>query len=395
MPQLLESTRNYLKSSTKLGRRLSSYRDDSRSASEASLQDMNTTTSTPPSSAESLGKQSQHHRLTTQHRLSSLFSLSESRNRNSISSEDRAATVTATATTPTALANATPVTAGAKVAPETQGQQQQQTHHDITPQKKRRSLHSWMSSSHQQEKHHRLSRPDLYTNGEDVPRGRSPTLSVSNTDYTAGSGSSSYDSRPSDYPTLKQYQAHVWRRNLLEDSIMHSLKLGYGESRPRRSQSGSRHRSRSRSHMGSANGGRSSRKMSREQHSAMLVAAMSKDLPPCPTGDGTTPVTVVLSRSGPVPTSMDGKKSAKNGNSPYQMLLNPSTTNVTHSFASFTLELDEHQVSHVMNSSATPGLFTIKVGPSRQRGRANSTARMMATTGHSPSTRVLTGKTAI
>jgi hypothetical protein len=93
-----------------------------------------------------------------------------------------------------------------------------------------------------------------------------------------------------------------------------------------------------------------------------------------------------------VPTSKDGKKSAKNGNSPYQMLLNPSTTNVTHSFASFTLELDEHQVSHVMNSSAIPGLFTIKVGPSRQRGRTNSTARMMATIAHGPSTRVLTGK---
>lgn len=378
MPQLLESTRNYLRSSTKIGRRLSSYRDDSRSASEASLQDLNTTTSTTPSSAESLKlkqpQQQQQHRPTTQNRLSSLFSL-EGRNRNSISSEDRAATAT-----PTTLANATSVTTGAKVGPD----------HDITPQKKRRSFHSRKSSQHQQEKHHRLSRPDLY---EDVPRGRSPTLSVSHTDHTAGSGSSSYDSRPSDYPTLKQYQAHVWRRTLLEESIMHSLRLGYGESGTRRPRSSSLHRSHSRSLKGSANGSRS-RKMSREQHSAMLVAAMSKDLPPCPTGDGTTPVTVVLSRSGPVP-SMDGKKSAKNGNSPYQMLLNPSTTNVTHSFASFTLELDEHQVSHVMNSSAIPGLFTIKVGPSRQRGRTNSTARMMATTGHGPSTRVLTGKTTI
>ncbi|KAF9155973.1 hypothetical protein BG015_007880 [Linnemannia schmuckeri] len=380
MPQLLESTRNYLRSSTKIGRRLSSYRDDSRSASEASLQDMNTTTSTTPSSAESLKlkqPQQQQHRPTTQNRLSSLFSL-EGRNRNSISSEDRAATATATST---ALANATPLTGGAKVGRD----------HDITPQKKRRSFHSRKSSQHQQEKHHRFSSPDLYTDGKDVPRGRSPTLSVSHTDYTAGSGSSSYDARPSDYPTLKQYQAHVWRRNLLEESIMHSLRLGYGETGTHRPHSSSRHRSRSRSLKGSTNGGRS-RKMSREQHSAMLVAAMSKDLPPCPTGDGTTPVTVVLSRSGPVP-SKDGKKSAKNGNSPYQMLLNPSTTNVTHSFASFTLELDEHQVSHVMNSSAIPGLFTIKVGPSRQRGRANSTARMMATTGHGPSTRVLTGKT--
>ncbi|KAF9141371.1 hypothetical protein BGX30_004960 [Mortierella sp. GBA39] len=375
MPQLLESTRNYLRSSTKLGRRLSSYRDDSRSASEASLQDMNTPTSTTPSSAESLKLKlpQQQHRPTTQNRLSSLFSL-EGRNRNSISSEDRAATVAAA--TPTILANATPVTTGAKVGPD----------HDITPPKKRRSFHSRKSSQHQQEKHHRLSRPDLY---EDVPRGRSPTLSMSHTDHTAGSGSSSYDARPSDYPTMKQYQAHVWRRNLLEESIMHSLRLEYGESGTRHPQSSSRHRSSSRS----LKGGRS-RKMSREQHSAVLVAAMSKDLPPCPTGDGTTPVTVVLSRSGPVPT-MDGKKSAKNGNSPYQMLLNPSTTNVTHSFASFTLELDEHQVSHVMNSSAIPGLFTIKVGPSRQRGRTNSTARMMATTGHGPSTRVLTGKTTI
>ncbi|KAF9905420.1 hypothetical protein EC991_001648 [Linnemannia zychae] len=371
MPQLLESTRNYLKSSTKIGRRLSSYRDDSRSASEASLQDMNTMTtiSTIPSSTESL-KQPQHqkqHRPTTQNRLSSLFSL-EGRNRNSISSEDRAAV------TPAA-------------GPETQGQQPAATTHDIT-QKKRRSLHSWKSSRQQQpEKHHRLSRPDLYTDGEDVPRGRSPTLSASHTDYTAGSGSSSYDSRPSDYPTLKHYQAHVWRRNLLEESIMHSLQLGYGEARPRRPRSSSRHRSRSRS----LKGGRS-RKMSRDQHSAMMVAAMSKDLPPCPTGDSTPVLILTTSRSMSV---KDDKKSAKNNanKSPYQMLLNPSTTNVTHSFASFTLELDEHQAPHVMASSAIPGLFTIKMGPSssRQRGRTNSTARMM-TTGHGPNPRVLTGK---
>ncbi|KAG0376200.1 hypothetical protein BGX24_008140 [Mortierella sp. AD032] len=209
---------------------------------------------------------------------------------------------------------------------------------------------------------------------------------MSHTDYTAGSGSSSYDSRPSDYPTLKHYQAHVWRRNLLEESIMHSLQLGYGEARPRRPRSNSRHRSRSRSLKGSTNGGRS-RKMSREQHSAMMVAAMSKDLPPCPTGDGTPVLIVTTSRS----ISTKDEKSAKN-KSPYQMLLNPSTTNVTHSFASFTLELDEHQAPHVMASSAIPGLFTIKMGPSRQRGRTNSTARMM-TAGHGPTPRVLTGKT--
>src|SRR5690348_7331240 len=141
MPQLLESTRNYLRSSTKIGRRLSSYRDDSRSASEASFQDMNTTISTNPSSAESLKlkqpQQQQQHRPTTQNRLSSLFSL-EGRNRNSISSEDRAATAT-----PTILANVTPITTGAKVGPD----------HDITPQKKRRSFHSRKSSQHQQEKH--------------------------------------------------------------------------------------------------------------------------------------------------------------------------------------------------------------------------------------------------
>ncbi|KAG0198764.1 hypothetical protein BGX33_012079 [Mortierella sp. NVP41] len=358
MPQLLESTRNYLKSSTKIGRRLSSYREDS-SASEASLHD------TTRSSSESL-KQPQH-RPTTQNRLSSLFSL-EGRNRNSISSEDRAATAPPTA-------GAAPAPAGTilsrKIGRETQEQQQP---HDTT-QKKRKSFHSRKSS--------RFSRPDLYTDGEDVPRGRSPTLSVSHTDHT--SGSSSYDARPSDYPTMKQYQAHVWRRNLLEESIMHSLNLGYGEARPRRPRSSSSHRSRSRSLKGSTNGGRSRRP--REQHSAMLVTAMSKDLPPRPPGE--VPMTLIVTG----PTGKDGK-SVKN-RSPYQMLLNPSTTNITHSFASFTLELDEHQVPHVMAASAVPNLFTIKMGPSdgrRQRGRANSTARMMAG-GHNPSTRVLTGKT--
>jgi hypothetical protein len=364
MPQLLESTRNYL-TSTKLGRRLSSHRDDSRSASESSFQDMNTITtiSTVPSSTESLRQphQQKQHRPMTQNRLSSFFS-----NRNSVSSEDRAAV--------------TPI-----AEHETQGQQPTTTTHDI-PKKKRKSIHSWRNSRQQQPEKHRLSRSDLYTDGEDVPRGRSPTFSASHTDYTAGSGSSSYDSRPSDYPTLKHYQAHIWRRNLLEESIMHSLQLGYGEARPRRPRSSSRHRSRSRSLKG--NSGRS-RRMSRDQHSTMLVAAMSKDLPPCPTADDTPVLILTTSRSMSV---KDDKKSARNNanKSPYQMLLNPSTTNVTHSFASFTLELDEHQAPRVMASSAIPGLFTIKIGPSRQRGMSNSMARMM-TSGHGPTPRVLTG----
>lgn len=394
MPQLLESTRNYLKSSTKIGRRMSSYRDDSRSTSEASLHDMKN--STAPSSLESL-KQPLQHRPTTQNRLSSLFSL-EGRNRNSISSEDRAA-ATATPTTATGATTAVAVAAAApapapaptgttlsrKIVPETTTAQGQQLHNDIA-QKKRKSTHSTKSSQQQQQeqqqRHQRQSSPDLYSDAGDVPRGRSPTLSVSQTDYSVGSGTSSYDARPSDYPSLKHYQAHVWRRNLLEESIMHSLKLGYGEARPRR------HRSRSLKGSSSTGNGRS-RKMSREQQSAMVAAVMSKDLPPCPNGEG-APVTVILTRDG-------GNKSAKpntNNKSPYQMLLNPSTTNITQSVASFTLELDEHRASRVMSSSAVPGLFTIKIGPSsrQQRGRTNSTARMM-TGGLAPSTRVLTGKT--
>ncbi|KAF9935273.1 hypothetical protein FBU30_004848 [Linnemannia zychae] len=374
MTHLLESTRNYLKSSTKIGRRLSSYRDDSRSASEASLHDLSTSTSTAPSSAESLKQQ---HRPTTHNRLSSLFSL-EGRTRNSISSEDRAA-ANATPTLGAATTSPTGTILSSKIGPE-------QTN-DIT-QKKRRSFHSRKSSQQPQEKHHRSSRFDMFTDGE-VPRGRSPTLSVSPTDYSVTSGSSSYDARPSDYPSLKHYQAHVWRRNLLEESIMYSLKLGYGEARPRRPRSSSRPRSRSRSIKGSGR----SRRLSRDQHSAMMLA-MSKDLPPCPTGDGTVPVTLILT-SAPSVSGKDIKKSGKNkvNNSPYQMLLNPSTTNITHSFASFTLELDEHQAPRVMASSAVPNLFSIKVGSSttRQRGRANSTARMMVG-GHGPTTRVLTGK---
>ncbi|KAF8923470.1 hypothetical protein EDD21DRAFT_61879 [Dissophora ornata] len=344
MPQLLESTRNYLKSSTKLGRRLSSYPDDS-STSDASLHD-----TVAPSTVETLKPQSQkQHRPSPQNRLSSLFTL-ESRNSNSISSEDRV--------TVNVLSR--------KVAPDAQDSQLQQQDN----RKKRRN-----SSSRKSSQSHHVSptspppaladrRASSYVSEGGLPRGRSPTLSVSNTMSTR---SSYYEVSPEDYPSVGQYQAHVWRRNLLEESIMHSLGLGYGESRPQSAQS-------------SRSPKRSTTDRSRR--------AMSKDLLPHPT-EADRDMSSSSNNRAP-----QGQKGVKN-NSPYQMLLNPSTSNVTHSFASFTLELPDHQVTHVMSSSVVPNLFKIKMANSESRStrpRRGSNASRILKTGSGPSPRVLTGK---
>ncbi|KAF9354572.1 hypothetical protein BGX26_007608 [Mortierella sp. AD094] len=325
MSQLLESTRNYLKVSTKLGRRLSSYREDS-SASETSLH--------APSSAENI-KQKQY-RPSPQNRLSSLFTL-ETRNRNSVSSEDRAAISILPS----------------KAEPEVQDQLQNDNN------KKRRSSSSRKSTLSQPQSTLRTSQ---YMDRNEVPRGRSPTLSVAPTVRTVDSSSatSSYDARPSDYPSVDDYNSHVWRRTLLEESIMQSLNLGYGQSSPRSDRPLSQRRSRS---------------LKRN-----ATGRSRKDLPPCPTDSEATGKTgrkTVIDRNTSAPNRILAPQQEKviNKKSPYQMLLNPSTSNITHSFASFTLELPEHQVTHATTASAVPNLFTLKT-----------------CNGSSPSPRVLAGK---
>ncbi|KAG0316681.1 hypothetical protein BGZ99_006747 [Dissophora globulifera] len=338
MPQLLESTRNYLKSSTKLGRRLSTYRDDS-SASEASLSDALAAPSERAVPIETL-KPQQQHRPSTQKRLSSLFAL-EGRNRNSISYEDRAAV--------NVLSR--------KIGPDANDATQQ-------PDQKKKRRHSSGRKSSQSQHVSSSSAPaalstadrraSSYTDRDQVPRGQSPTLSVANTMRSA----SSYDTRPDDYPTLDQYHSHVWRRTLLEESIMHSLMLGYGETSSRR-------RSLSRTL------NRSPTPADSENTSPVIV---NRSIP-------SAPVKRVLQ---PQQHQHQQQHGTVHKNSPYQALLNPSTTNITHSFASFTLELPEHQVTHVMSSSVVPNLFSIKM--------ANANAsRMLNTTSSGPTPRVLTG----
>ncbi|KAG0042397.1 hypothetical protein BGZ83_000510 [Gryganskiella cystojenkinii] len=444
MPQLLESTRTYLKTSTKLGRRLSSYRDDS-SASEASLAEA---TILPPSSTYQEATQHQR-RPSSQKRLSALFTFdgwnnnsSSNNNRKSISYEDRALS--------------------SKVGPETQ--QEQPSGVEAVPRpssedlkkKKRKSSSSRTKSTgsdkmitipsptstldmpplplahatpisqslrnnHRSSRSYQLQRTTMCTEDEDqsVSRGRSLTVSVPTTVHAS---SSFYESDPSsEHGSVKQQQSqqsHAWRRQLLEESIMHSLQLGYGapspaSPHPRSSTStSSRHRSRSRSRS------RSSLKRSalgrsrkvREQQAAKVSAEMSKDLPPCPAGP--LQELVIVDRG--LPQVLQGNKTVNSSNntlgqknSPYQLLLNPSSTNITHSFASFTLELDEHQVPHVMSASMVPNLFKIKVPTtttssssveataSRPRGRKESVSSILkfgGNNGSNYSPRVLTGR---
>ncbi|KAF9995132.1 hypothetical protein BGZ80_007597 [Entomortierella chlamydospora] len=313
MTQLLESTRNYLKVSTKLGRRLSSYREDS-SASETSLH---------VSSAENIKRKQMN-------RLSSLFTL-ETR-KNSVSSEDRPAISILPS----------------KVEPEVQDQPRNDN-------KKRRSSSSRKSTLSQPPSTLRTSQ---YMDHNDVPRGRSPTLSVASTMRSvASSSATSYDTRPSDYRSVDEYNTHVWRRTLLEESIMQSLNLGYGQPAPRSDRPLSQRRSRS---------------LKRN-----TTGRSRKDLPPTDPQAGRKTV-IDRNTSAPNRILVPQQEKAVNKNNPYQMLLNPSTSNITHSFASFTLELPEHQVTHVLSASAVPHLFTLKT-----------------VNGPSPSPHVLTGKAAI
>ncbi|KAF9981360.1 hypothetical protein BGZ65_004037 [Modicella reniformis] len=292
MPALLESTRNYLKSSTKIGRRLSNNRESN--ASEGSLHDI-------PTNLETLKQQPQQQhqrRYSSQSRLSSLFNF-EGRNRSSVSSEDRAAVNGALTR---------------KSEAETPDQPPQQDN-----KKKRRSGSSQKST--QSLPATAVSHSSLQM--DDALRARSPTLSASSKKTTQGSTATS----------MYDVQAHVWHRNLLEESIMHSLKLGYAEP---------------------SSTSRSAKRAATDR--SRKAAAVDRV------------------------------------NSPYQMV-NSSTTNITHSFTSFTLELPEDQVAQVLSSSAVPHLFKIKNSDSRLRGRRDSNASHVLHTGPSPSPRVLTGKT--
>ncbi|KAF9387507.1 hypothetical protein CPB97_002472 [Podila verticillata] len=349
MTQLLESTRNYLRSSTKIGRRLS-HRDQS-SGSETSLHPSITSTQpSPPSSTG--GREANPRRSSTYTRLSALFSLDNLSKKDTVTSSNHSGVLS-------------------KVTLEVE-----RSSEDKKRKKASRRSTSRLSDNPtlgkkskgtdlpllviQAEQQQNKQKPYKQPKHEEVPRGRSPTLSMSHTLHTVAS---SYDTHPSDYSSMTQYEAHVWRRNLLEESIMHSLRLGWGESPSSR-------RSRSRS----VKRGTRSRK-SRD------ASGIYK---------------------GPCPANEDGvqirNRALLSPNSPYMMQLNPSTstTNITHSFASFTLELDEHQVPHIMASSVIPNLFMIK-GPSplsskgEPRGRKDSNARSIVGR-HAPSPRVLNGK---
>ncbi|KAF9422180.1 hypothetical protein BGZ94_008636 [Podila epigama] len=417
MTQLLQSTRDYLKTSTRLGRRMSQYNDEDSS-------DTNSIRKIDPNAPPQ--------RSATQNRLSGLFKI-DSR----------------------------------KQLDENSRMVQQGTVQSDVPSLNRRNSISNNSNSNSNSSIHLKDNSTRIrqsarsrTNGRqegsahmenEVPRGRSPANTVS-------TAASSYDTRPSDYPTMRQYQSHVWRRNLLEESIMHSLRLGYAE----RNKSASRHRSRSKKDSVRA-------RKAREQ--AMLSAALGQGLespvpvsttstplynlhtsqedmttrvihraitPPTatpttpttctptlsPATSTTTSTTVITPRQIQAPTtptsvslpqSVPGNttpvfvQTQKSSNSPYQAHDNASMTNITQSFASFTLELPETHVSNIMASSAVPDMFKIKPVATTTQGNGqvvsratnssttkdqayrDSRTRMLAA-GHGPSPRVLTGK---
>ncbi|KAG0356501.1 hypothetical protein BG005_004580 [Podila minutissima] len=353
MAQLLQSTRNYLKTSTRLGRRMSQYDDE-----ELNNHNINKNGGDPP------------------------------------------------------LRKSTDSTASTRIDRKPSMQDQPQPHgemkHDASVDASVPRRNSKSSGRTHRSHRHRSQEGSAHMENE-VPRGRSPALSVSNSVSTAAS---SYDTRPSDYPNMRQYQSHVWRRNLLEESIMHSLRLGYAE----RNRSSSRHRSRSKLNSAS--------RKAREQ--AMLNAAMGQELPPLPVGatlnlqtsqedvhgkiEPSTTTTTTVSRQMPTPiptgyitpqpqTPPQTPKTPKK-NSPYQGHDNASMANITHSFASFSFELPETQVSHIMASSAVPNMFKVRPSepepepepePIKPRGRRVSRTRIISVGGPSP--RVLTGKT--
>ncbi|KAG0211716.1 hypothetical protein BGX31_001633 [Mortierella sp. GBA43] len=342
MAQLLESTKNYLKTSTKIGRRMSQYRDDT-SGSQASLK------STPSDATPS--------------------------DHNKSVSEDKVANIVSR-----------------KISPDShEAQEERRKSSERTSRPRSRRGDERESSNSCQDQDHTSEHME---NG--IPRGRSPALSMSNTVSTA---TSSYDMRPSDYPSMRHYQAHVWRRNLLEESIMHSLKLGYAE----------RHRPSSR-----LPPKKDSMRARKAREQAILAAAIVPDQHQTPLpgldSDRQAPhaqeesiidktLRLISERSSQARSRQSQQTSQQSSqfrhptNSPYQMDHNASMTNITQSVASFTLELPDHHASHVMNLSAVPNLFKVKTAvgvPIAQRPRRNS--RTSHVGGVAPSPRVLTGK---
>ncbi|KAF9971196.1 hypothetical protein BGZ73_005909 [Actinomortierella ambigua] len=404
MVQLLESTKSYFKNSTKLGRRMSHYKDE-MSSSETSLPPEKAHATVPAKQCSSTEKSPSR---TSQRRLSGLFSLTRS---NSNSSSTRHSIPSPTEDHPSSgllsrkigpdtEASGDEKRRNSKSSDRTHATSSDKSSHSNSDMRRRsqrvsiavdgsngvRTAENDLHAVQEQQPHHhqqhqrgsqildcdrrRASR--AHSQYDDVPRGRSPTWSMSNTISTA---TSSYHTRPSDYPSMKHYQAHVWRRQLLEDSIMHSLKLGYAD----RNRTVTRQRSRSRSLKGNAR----TRKV-KEQ--AMLAAALGKDLPEPSSSvaghqetgqrhhshEDDTITEEVTSRS------MDVLKPLpKIKNSPYMTQTNASMLNITQSFASFTLELNENDVHRVMSSSVIPDLFRIKahLGPGNSpRPRRNSKA---------------------
>ncbi|GJJ69586.1 hypothetical protein EMPS_01933 [Entomortierella parvispora] len=506
MPQLLESTRSFLKSSTRLGRRMSN-KDESADSSTATETSSNTDHNLhyysnngavrAASVKDDTTASTTTHRPSTHNRLSGLFS------RKSLSEEN------SRPTTPLhgRGSGGCVTVGGAKIGPEeaqevmmvvsddnTFGQPQvlnqrhivldvgakdaeakrrdskssERTHQSI---KSRQSHQSQLSNSsknggsrteknngagnvaalahHQDgsssspERHRRSHRQREHASAHmenEVPRGRSPTLSMSNsvstTSSSYGGHSPSFSMTHNEDPAsslhsfsqpsansnsaqdIKLYQAHVWRRNLLEESIMHSLRLGYAD----RHRSSSRHRSRhqntgsSDSHgYGTAIPKKKSSRARKTREQAILAAAMGKELPPFPVvasaaSSSDFPATagsshdIILDRniqsetpqrnhniaqsgqtSTTKTTTTGGSQFLKTKNSPYQLdNYSHSMTNIRNSIASFTLELPEHRASHVMASSMIPNLFRVKArsshsSPSATTAAANAVAAATST----------------
>ncbi|KAG0345411.1 hypothetical protein BG004_003723 [Podila humilis] len=414
MAQLLQSTRNYLKNSTRLGRRMSQYHDDESEVNIAS----------DGHDLHSKGSDSLHapppQRSSTQNRLSGLFA-GDSRRQTPVANGGPSAPGSESH-----RVHPAPVTSGTDILAHRRNSKGSDRSHHQQQQEQMLLLH------HTSARSRKACRQDGSAHMEqEVPRGRSPALSVSNSISTAAS---SYDTRPSDYPTMRQYQSHVWRRNLLEESIMHSLKLGHAE----RNRSSSRHRSRSK---------RGSVRHRKAREQAMLNAALGQEVPLIPvvgpsalnlqtsqedmahgTGRTEEPYThthaSIISREMPAPTTAATTTTTTHtitvpaeeyyvetldhvsiNNGPYHAHDNVSMGNITHSFATFTLELPETHVSNIMASSAVPDMFKVKqmmspTTPStsstaaevKVRGRRDSRTRNSILLSSGQSSRMLTGK---
>ncbi|KAF9133297.1 hypothetical protein BGW39_010114 [Mortierella sp. 14UC] len=430
MTQLLESTKNYLKTSTKLGRRMSNYKLEAAS-SQSSLNEKTI--------------HSNNSKTTNHKRLSGLFGTDNStgggRTKTSFS-EDRVlvpeSAIHQTKTSPNTQDTIVPNDNYYKTSNTDDADHRRRnsksseaTHQSRRSYKSHHSSHDdgAMNSNSKNSRHHsnhHRDRDHASAHMEhEVPRGRSPTLSMSNTVSTAVS----YSTRPTAPSSHRQSQSYgqsqpqgqqnVWRRNLLEESIMYSLKLGYAERR----RSSSRHRSSRSSKTDSPRA-----RKAREQ--ALLAAATGRDIMPSSSPLNPVPESgrhafdvetlheheEILDRSfvapPPPPSAHTGtghhqkqqqhqqqqpQKAAfrREKNSPYQMEYNASMTNITQSFASFTIELPDHHVSHIITSSAIPELFKIKTtmsGVQEQRSRSRRNSRTLSIGGGiAPSPRVLTG----